>query len=153
MFGNEEENKNSLPDSMRIALITKTNTNPDIPLKIQERIMKIKIKKIDFIFVDNVKDLFKFTEFKNDGHIKGLIDKSWINKYKNLLPSVIMLYYELQVGINKENDEKVIYNILEEINSYSKHAIIFIILVSKDMKENPYNFNFNDRQKPFYLVY
>ena len=151
MFGNEEENKNSLPDSMRIALITKTNTNPDLPLKIQERIMKIKIKKIDFIFVDNVKDLFKFTEFKNDGHIKGLIDKSWINKYKNLLPSVIMLYYELQVGINKENDEKVIYNILEEINSYSKHAIIFIILVSKDMKENPYNFNFNDRQKHFYL--
>ena len=41
MFGNEEENKNSLPDSMRIALITKTNTNPDLPLKIQERIMKI----------------------------------------------------------------------------------------------------------------
>ena len=151
MFGKEEENRNSLPSSMRIALITTNNTNPDLPLKIQEKILKEKNKNVEFIFVDNAKDLFKYKEFQKDENVKGLIDKNWINSLKNLIPSVIILYYELQIGPNKETDEKIIYNILEEIKNYSKYATIFIILVSKDMKENPYNFNFSDRQKPFYL--
>ena len=151
MFGNEEEIKNSLPNSMRIALITINNANPDLPLKIQERVLKDRNKNLEFIFVDNAKDLFKYKEAQKDENIKGLIDKNWINNFKNLIPSVIILYYELQIGINKENDEKIIYSILEEIKYYSKFAIIFAIIVSKDMKENPYNFNFNDRQKPFYL--
>ena len=151
MFGKEEENKNSLPSSMRIALITTNNTNPDLPLKIQEKILKDRNKNVEFIFVDNVKDLFKYKEFQKDENVKGLIDKNWINNIKNLIPSVIILYYELQIGANKETDEKIIYSILEEIKNYSKYATIFIILVSKDMKENPYNFNFSDRQKPFYL--
>ena len=151
MFGNEEENKNALPDAMRIALLTKTNTNPDLPLNIQERIIKLKNKKIEFILVDNVKDLFKNINFKKDDHIKGLIDKNWINIFSNFLPSVILLYYEVQIGINKEADEKAIYNILEEINNNYKHAIIFLIIVCKDIRENPFYLNFNDRQKPFYL--
>ena len=151
MFGNEEENKNSLPNSMRIALLTTNNANPDLPLKIQEKILKEKNKNIEFIFVDNVKDLFKFKEIQKDENIKGLIDKNWINNLKNLIPSVIIIYYELKYGQNKESDEKAIYGLLEEIGNYSKFAIIFVILVSRDMKENPYNFNFNDRQKPFYL--
>ena len=56
MFNNEEENKNTLPNSMRIALITKNNANPDLPLKIQEKVLKDKNKNLEFIFVDNIKD-------------------------------------------------------------------------------------------------
>ena len=151
MFGSEEENKIALPNSMRIALITTNYANPDLPLKIQERVSKEKNKNLEFIFVDSVKDLFKYKETKPEETSKGLIDKMWINNLKNLIPSVIIFYYELLIGANKEPDEKVIYNILEQINNYSKNAIIFVILVSKDMKENPYYFNFNDRQKPYYL--
>ena len=151
MFGNEEENKNTLPNSMRIALITKNNANPDLPLKIQEKVLKDKNKNLEFIFVDNIKDLFKYKEMYKDEHIKGLIDRNWINNIKNLIPSVIILYYELQNGANKEPDEKIIYNTLEEIIKNSKYATIFLILVSRDMKENPYIFNFNDRQKPYFL--
>ena len=150
MFGNEEELKNSLPNSMRIALITTNNANPDLPLKLQERIMKEKNKQFEFTFVDNAKDLFKYKEKPKDEQ-KGLIDKNWINNLKNLIPSVIILYYELQVGNNKELDEKIIYSHLEEIRNYTKNSSIFVILIQKDMKENPYYFNFNDRQKPFYL--
>ena len=108
MFGKEEENKNSLPSSMRVALITTNNTNPDLPLKIQEKILKDRNKNVEFIFVDNVKDLFKYKEFQKDENVKGLIDKNWINNIKNLIPSVIILYYELQIGANKETDEKYI---------------------------------------------
>ena len=151
MFGNEEENKNTLPNSMRIALITKNNANPDLPLKIQEKVLKDKNKNLEFIFVDNIKDLFKYKEMYKDEHIKGLIDRNWINNIKNLIPSVIILYYELQNGANKEPDEKIIYSTLEEIIKNSKYATIFLILVSRDMKENPYIFNFNDRQKPYFL--
>lgn len=151
MFGNEEENKISLPNSMRIALITTNNANPDLPLKIQEKVLKEKNKNLEFIFVDNVKDLFKYKELQKDELIKGLIDKNWINNWKNLIPTVIILYYVLQLGANKEPDEKNIYNILSDINNSNKSIIILVILISKDMKENPYTFNFNDRQKPYYL--
>ena len=151
MFGPEEENRNTLPNSMRVALITLNLANPDLPLKIQERVLKEKNKNLEFIFVDNVKDLFKYKEVKQDESIKGLIDKNWINKFKNLMPSVIIFYYELLIGVNKEPDEKVIYDVLEQIHYFAKSPIIFVLLVSKDMKENPYSFNFYDRQRSYYL--
>ena len=151
MFGSEEENKNTLPNSMRVALITTNFANPDLPLKIQERVLKEKNKNLEFIFVDKVNDLFKYKEMKQDDNNKGLMDKNWINKFKNLMPSVIIFYYELLLGVNKEPDEKVIYDILEQICYFTKSSIIFVILISKDMKENPYSFNFNDRQRSYYL--
>ena len=151
MFGLEEENRNVLPNSMRVALITLNLANPDLPLKIQERVLKEKNKNLEFIFVDNAKDLFKYKDVKQDESIKGLIDKNWINKFKNLMPSVIILYYELLLGVNKEPDEKEIFGILEQIHYFAKSPIIFALLVSKDMKENPYSFNFSDRQRPYYL--
>ena len=67
----------------------------------------------------------------------------------NVIPSLIIIHYKIPIGANKESEEKNIYQILEEIRSYSKTCIIIFILISEDMEENPYNFNIEDKTKPY----
>ena len=153
MFGSEEEYKIPLTNSMRVAIVSHNIQNIELATKIQEKVLIGYKKKLQFTHVDNINDLFKFRELNKEETINGLIDKRWISNVINFVPSVIILNFQIQSIESKESDEKTIYQFSEEIKKYTKNCAIFLIIICKDYQENQnqYNFNFDDKLKPYYL--
>ena len=153
MFGNELEYTIPLPNSMRIAIINQNYKNLEIITKIQEKILFTNKKQIQFVLVENVKKLFKYKEDKQKENNKGLMNKRWINNIINYIPSLIILNYQINSGSNKENEEKNLCNILGQIRQYSKSCYIMVNIINRDIQDNDNNltFNFDDKQKPYYL--
>lgn len=153
MFGSEEEYKIPLTNSMRVAIVSHNIQNIELATKIQEKVLIEYKKKLQFTHVDNINDLFKFRELNKEEIINGLIDKRWISNVINFVPSVIILNFQIQSIESKESDEKIIYQFSEEIKKYTKNCAIFLIIICKDYQENQnqYNFNFDDKLKPYYL--
>ena len=151
MFGSEDEYKNPLINSMRVAIVSHNIQNIELATRIQERIILGFKKKLQFTQVENITDLFKYREVQKEENIKGLIDKKWITNVINFIPSVIIINYQLQLGANKEPDEKNIFNMLLEIRNYTKSCSIFLIVINKDNNENQIHFNFDNKEKLYYL--
>lgn len=149
MFENEAEYTIPLSNSLRIAIVSYNIESKQLSENIQKKIINDNKKKINFIFANNVLDLYKYKESINaEEEDNGLLNKSWMNNVINIIPSVIIIHYQIKVGVNKEVEEKNIYQILEEIRNNSKTCSILLIIVSKDMHENYYRFNLDDNQKP-----
>ena len=153
MFGNEDEYKSPLANTMRISIINYNSQNFEVALKIQEKIIIANKKRFQVNQVESIKDLFKYKEKYKEEPYKGLINKKWINNITNCVPSVVIVYYFIKPGANKEIEEKNIFTILEDIRNYSKSCYIFIIIIYKDVQDNQNRlyFNFDDKQKPYYL--
>ena len=153
MFANELEYKIPLPNTMRVAIINFNNNNIELGTKIQEKIVITINKKFQVVLAGEISELFKYKENNKEEPNKGLIDKKWINNIIYFIPSVIILNYKIQDGVNKESEEKNIYLKIEEIKKYSKSCFIFLIVIQKNMNENQNKlyFNFDDKQKPNYL--
>ena len=153
MFGNELEYKIPLPNTMRIAIINRNYKNIDIITKIQEKLMITTKKPFQIVLADNVKELFRYKQIYQKESNKGLINKKWINNIINYAPSLIILNYQINYGANKENEEKNLCIILEEIRNYSERCHIIVIIINRDIQDNnnKLTFNFDDKQKPYYL--
>ena len=153
MFGNELEYKIPLPNTMRIAIINHNYKNIDIVTKIQEKLMITTKKPFQIVLAGNVKELFRYKEIYQKETNKGLINKKWINNIINYAPSLVILNYQINYGANKENEEKSLCIILEEIRNYSERCHIIVIIINRDAQDsnNKLTFNFDDKQKPYYL--
>ena len=153
MFGSEVEYKNPLSNSMRAAIVNYNMQNIELATKIQEKIILLNKIKYQINYVDNISDLFKYKEIYKGEVSKGLINKKRINNIINFIPSVVILYYHIKSGSNKEIEENNIFNQVEEIRKNSKSCYIFIIIIYPDMhdSQNKLYFNFDDKQKPNYL--
>ena len=153
MFGNEDEYKIPLANTMRVGIINFNIQNLEVAIKIQEKIIIANKKRFQVNQVESIKDLFKYKEKYKEEPYKGLINQKWINNINNFVPSVVILYYFIKSGANKEIEEKNIFLIIEEIRNYSKSCNIFIIIIYKDTQDNQNKlyFNFDDKQKPYYL--
>ena len=153
MFGSEVEYKNPLSNSMRAAIVNYNMQNIELATKIQEKIILLNKIKFQINYVDSINDLFKYKEIYKGEISKGLINKKRINNIINFIPSVVVLYYQVKSGSNKEYEENNIFNQVEEIRNYSKSCYIFIIVIYPDMhdSQNRLYFNFDDKTKPNYL--
>ena len=150
MFEKEEEYIKPLSRSLKVAIISYNIQSNQLCANIEEKIFKEIKKKLEFIYMDNISNLYKSKkELYIEEKVKGLLNKKWMYNVMNVIPSVIIIHYKIIIGANKESEEKNIYQILEEIRSYSKTCIIIFILISEDMEENPYNFNIEDKTKPY----
>lgn len=150
MFEKEEEFTKPLSKSLKVAIFSYNIHSNQFCTNIEEKIYKETKKKLEFIYVDHISNLYKSKEeLYIEEKVKGLLNKKWMYNVMNVIPSIIIIHYKIAIGDNKESEEKNIFQILEEIRSYSKTCIIIFILISKDMDENPYNFNIDDKTKPY----
>ena len=66
MFGSEDEYKNPLINSMRVAIVSHNIQNIELATRIQERIILGFKKKLQFTQVENITDLFKYREIPKE---------------------------------------------------------------------------------------
>lgn len=149
MFEKEEEFNIPLLDCLKVGIISYNINSNQLTTNIEQKIYNETKKRLEFIYEENIKDLYKLQEQEKDVQINGLLNKQWMYNIMNLIPSIIIVHYHIKIGANKELEEKNIFQILEEIRKYSNTCIIIFIVISKDMQEKPYNFNYDDKAKPY----
>ena len=155
MFGSEEDLNNSISNSMIISIIHPTPEKIDLSQKVLEKTGFDYKERLKFICTSNYKDIYKDLDKsgtqQESQSSKGLINRKWIDDLCNRRPSLIMYFYPIPKGANKNSEEKKIYENLLEIKKFDDLVYIFLFIISKDMKENPYNFNSEDIQKTYNL--
>ena len=155
MFENEEELKKPLRNTMQIAIVHPNSQQNDLYKKIIDKATPEFKDRLKFSFYKNYKEIYKdlgklpFTQ-EAQSYKKGLINEIWINELYEKRPSLIIYFYFIQNGANKALEEKKIYENISEIKKYDELVYICLFIISKDIKENPYNFK-TDEEKPYNL--
>ena len=144
MFGNEEDLKNQIPNTMLISIIHPNPTKNDLSQRILEKAgfdLKERLKITYVSNYRNIYDLDKKSPQNESQAAKGLLNKKWIDDIYNKKPSLIIYFYQIPNGSNKSLEEKKIYENISEIKKCDELVYLFLFIISKDTKENPYNFN------------
>ena len=150
MFGSEEELKNSISNSMIVSIVHPTPDKIDLSQKVLEKTGFEFKERLKFICTPNYKDIYKDIDKpkqQESQSSKGLINRRWIDDLCNKKPALIIYFYHIPKGANKSLEEKKIYDNILDIKRTDELVYIFLFIISKDMKENPYNFNNDDMQK------
>ena len=154
MFGNEEELKNPIPNTIRVAIINSNPKKNDLSQRILQKTGFDFKERLKIIYMSDYKDIYKDLDklsFQKDIQTsKGLINTNWIDDICNKRPALIIYYHYIPIGANKSFEEKKIYENVIEIRKNDELVSIFLFIISSDMKENPYNFN-TDAQKQYNL--
>ena len=154
MFENEEALKTPLKNTMQIAIVHPSSQEKDYSKKILEKVTPEFKGRLKFTNYTNYKDIYKDLNklpFIQEGTFrKGLLNENWIEELYNKRPGLIMYFYLIPNGADKNLEEKKIYENIAEIKKYDELVYIVLFIISKDQKENPYNFNI-DVDKPYNL--
>ena len=155
MFGSEEDLKNSIPNSMVISIIHPNPQKCDLTQRILEKTGYDFKERLKFTCTQNYKDIYKDLDSSNTekepSSSRGLINRKWIDDLCYRRPALIIYFYQIPNGADKSSEEKKIYEQLAEIRKLDDLVYIFLFIICKDMKENPYNFNSDDPQKSYNL--
>ena len=155
MFSNEEDLKSPLKNTMQIAIVHPTPQQNELSKKILERVTPEFKERLKFTNYANYKDIYKelnkhpFTQ-EGQSFKRGLINEKWLDDLYNKRPALIIYFYFIPNGANKPLEEKKIYENIAEIKKYDEIVYVVLFIISKDLKENPYNFNL-DMDKPYNL--
>ena len=151
MFDKEGDLKNSIPNTMLISIVHPNPSKNDLSQRIIEKTGFDLKERLKFTCTSNYKDIYKDLDKplsqQQSQTAKGLINNKWINDLCNRRPALIIYFYQIPNGANKSLEEKKIYDNLSEIKKYDDLVYIFLFIINKDIKENPYNFNSDDMQK------
>ena len=113
MFGSEEDLNNSISNSMIISIIHPTPEKIDLSQKVLEKTGFDYKERLKFICTSNFKDIYKDLDKsgtqQESQSSKGLINRKWIDDLCNRRPSLIIYFYPIPKGANKNSEEKKIY--------------------------------------------
>ena len=143
MFGDESKLLDPLHRSMKITIVNSqaTTNSPDLSKRIIEK-AEIEFKnRLKFSILSNIKDIYKditplTPEQQNK---KGLLNTKWLEEICIIKPSVIIYYYHVKEGVDKDKEEQKIFNQIEEIKKYDNIVTIFLFIISKDSADSDFN--------------
>ena len=152
MYDNEDELSNTIPRTLRIAIINSVNPTTDLSQKILEKIGYEFKNRLKFQLLTNIKDLYKQKDLLSQEKIsKGLIDTKWFEEITSSRPCLIILYYHIDEKANVAQEHEKIYNLLQEIKKNDNNISIFLFIIFKDNEENPYPFYSEDKTQKYNL--
>ena len=155
MFENEEELKKPLENIMQIAIVHPNYQPTELSKKILERVTPEYKGRLNITFYKDYKEIYQDLSklsFNPEGqsYKKGLLNLNSLNELYTKRPAFIMYFYFVPKGANKVLEEKKLYENISEIKKSDEIVYIMLFIISKDNKENPYNFNI-DEDRPYNL--
>ena len=106
MFGDESQNKLTITNAMKIAIVDGEGSDNEIYKMIFDKISKEFLDKLKISYIYSIDDLYKNITKNFDEKSEGLLNTQWIEEISTLRPSVIILYYYIKEGSTKEDEER-----------------------------------------------
>ena len=155
MFENEEELKKPLENIMQLAIVHPNYQPTELSKRILERVTPEYKGRLNFTFYKDYKEIYQDLSKLSfnpevQSHKKGLLNLNSLNELYTKRPAFIMYFYFVPKGANKVLEEKKLYENIAEIKKSDEIVYIMLFIISKDNKDNPYNFNI-DEDRPYNL--
>ena len=129
MFGDENQNKLTITNAMKIAIVDSEGSENELYTMIFEKINKEFVDKLKISFIYNISDLYKNISQNLEEKPQGLLNTQWIEEISSKRPSVIILYYYIKEGSKKEEEEIKLSKIIEDISLKDKYVYIYLFII------------------------
>ena len=148
MFGDESQNKLTITNAMKIAIVDGEGSDNEIYKMIFDKISKEFLDKLKISYIYSIDDLYKNITKNFDEKSEGLLNTQWIEEISTLRPSVIILYYYIKEGSTKEDEEIKISKIIEDILSNDKYVYIYLFIIVPQQEFDIYQHLKDDEKSP-----
>ena len=148
MFGDENQNKLTITNAMKIAIVDSEGTDNELYGMIFDKIGKEFEDKLKISYIYNLNDLYKNITENTEEKCQGLLNTQWIEEISTLRPSVIILYYYIKEGSTKEEEEIKISKIIEEIQERDQYVYIYLFIIVPPQEFDIYQHLKEDEKKP-----
>ena len=153
MLENEEDLKSIPSNIMQIGIIHPAPPKQGFTQKIIECAPPEYKERLNFLWFQTHKDIYKDLDkhpFNKDSKNfkKGLINKNWLDEIYKRRPALIIYFYFISNGADKNSEEKKIYENIAEMKKLDELVHIILFIIRKDKNENPNYFNFEE-ERPF----
>lgn len=147
MFGDESKNKENLLSQLNIAILDPKYNQYLSSDSLDNNLRNISDKfKINIL--TDIEELYKLVSLSLYDESKSLINMEWIDIVYNKKPSVIFLYYYIEEGSTKEEEEIQISQILDKIRGYDQHIPIFLFIIAPYKESDKYIHLKDDEKSP-----
>jgi hypothetical protein len=147
MFGDESKNKENLLSQLNIAILDPKYNQYLSSDSLDNNLRNISDKfKINIL--TDIEELYKLVSLSLYDESKSLINMEWIDIAYNKKPSVIFLYYYIEEGSTKEEEEIQISQILDKIRGYDQHIPIFLFIIAPYKESDKYIHLKDDEKSP-----
>ena len=148
MFGDENQNKLTITNAMKIAIVDSDGTDNELYGMIFDKIGKEFEDKLKISYIYNLNDLYKNITENIEEKCQGLLNTQWIEEISTLRPSVIILYYYIKEGSTKEEEEIKISKIIEEIQERDQYVYIYLFIIVPQQEFDIYQHLKEDEKSP-----
>ena len=148
MFGDENQNKLTITNAMKIAIVDSDGTDNELYGMIFDKIGKEFEDKLKISYIYNLNDLYKNITENIEEKCQGLLNTQWIEEISTLRPSVIIIYYYIKEGSTKEEEEIKISKIIEEIQERDQYVYIYLFIIVPQQEYDIYQHLKEDEKSP-----
>lgn len=148
MFGDENQNKLTISNAMKIAIVDSEGNNNELYGLIFDKIGKEFEDKLKISYIYNLNDLYVNITDTKEEKTQGLLNSQWIEEISTLRPSVIILYYYVKEGSTKEEEEIKISKVIEEIKERDQYVFIYLFIIVPPQEYDIYQHLKDDEKSP-----
>ena len=148
MFGDDNKNKLTLLNTMKITIVDNEGDNNELCQMIYAKISKEYVDKIKISSIQNISDLYHNISKNKEEASQGLLNTLWMEEISTSRPSVIILYYYIKEGSSKEEEEINISKIIEEISQNDKNVYIYLFIMIPPQEIDIYQHLKDDDKSP-----
>ena len=148
MFGDDNKNKLTLLNTMKITIVDSQGANNELCQMIYAKITKEYVDKIKISSIQNISDLYHNLSQREEEASQGLLNTLWMEEISTSRPSVIILYYYIKEGSTKEEEEIKISKIIEEISQNDKNVYVYLFIMVPPQEVDIYQHLKDDDKSP-----
>ena len=148
MFGDDNKNKLTLLNTMKITIVDNEEPNNELCQMIYGKITKEYVDKIKISSIQNISDLYSNISQNKEETSQGLLNTLWVEEISTSRPSVIILYYYIKEGSTKEEEEIKISKIIEEISQNDKNVYVYLFIMIPPQEMDIYQHLKDDDKSP-----
>ena len=148
MFGDENQNKLTISNAMKIAIVDSEGNNNELYGLIFDKIGKEFEDKLKISYIYNLNDLYVNITDTKEEKTQGLLNSQWVEEISTLRPSVIILYYYVKEGSTKEEEEIKISKVIEEIKERDQYVFIYLFIIVPPQEYDIYQHLKDDEKSP-----
>ena len=148
MFGDESQNKLTITNTMKIAIVDNEGSNNELYTMIFDTISKEFVDKLKISYIYHINDLYQNISQKLEEKFNGLVNRQWIEEISTIRPSVIILYYYIKEGSTKEDEEIKLSKIIDDISLNDKYVYIYLFIIVPQQELDIYQHLKDDEKSP-----
>ena len=151
MYGDESQHEEVLKNQLNIAIVDSKTGENELFQSLNKK-MKEESTKFKVTVLNNLDELIKVITLNLYDESNCLLNMQWLDTVYNVRPSVIILYYYINEGSTKDEEEISISKIIDKIKYYDQNLPLYLFIIAPKEEYDKYQHLKDDNKSPNSLL-